>query len=488
MIRALVVARGKAPVSRGSGTRGIMSTAGMGVETSSELADRRTHARLQIRSLVYVQLDEANGGIVLNVSEGGLAVQAFTSVMDDSLPHVRFKVPFSNDTFDAEAQVSWTAQSRKLVGLNFSALPGPAVAQLRDWLSVEAARDPALTESKPPAHRQPQTSAPPVEIAVPVVRNLLEVPDSNTTPSAIASAGPAPPPSAETGNPDSVAISRTESSPLSLAEASRGMPTLHSKRTLAALFASLAVLSLFVGWLAGTRRLGDKAWALLGFAQNGSARKSATQSAAQSAPRITEIETIDANNQTWTIAVNPPTSAGSTAGRSSSPNASPSLSPPDHSPPMAIRTWVLSPPSRPRDAGISRSEDTAPPIVNDPAGAQDRILTSSQTMALPRPEPDLPPPTGQGTLKNGVLIRRVDPIYPPLARDQRLGGTIKLRITVGADGAVRDVAFLSGPQVFVDASERAVRLWRYAPTELDGKPIETVKEIVFTFRPESSSR
>ncbi len=80
-------------------------------------SDRRLYYRQPIRTLAYVELDEGNGGIVLNVSEGGLSVQAFASLMDDVLPGVRFQLSESDGWIQANARITWTGQSRKLAGL-----------------------------------------------------------------------------------------------------------------------------------------------------------------------------------------------------------------------------------------------------------------------------------------------------------------------------------------------------------------------------------
>jgi protein TonB len=85
-------------------------------------------------------------------------------------------------------------------------------------------------------------------------------------------------------------------------------------------------------------------------------------------------------------------------------------------------------------------------------------------------------------LKRGELIRRVEPIYPAVARDHGIGGIVKLRLIVGPDGIVRGVEFVSGPQVLVGAAKTAVLQWRYTPTVLDGKAIETENEVSLVFQ------
>jgi outer membrane biosynthesis protein TonB len=56
-----------------------------------------------------------------------------------------------------------------------------------------------------------------------------------------------------------------------------------------------------------------------------------------------------------------------------------------------------------------------------------------------------PPPPKQAVVRAAQLIRRVDPAYPPLASSRHIDGVVKMHITVGANGTVRDVRVLSGP-------------------------------------------
>lgn len=87
-----------------------------------------------------------------------------------------------------------------------------------------------------------------------------------------------------------------------------------------------------------------------------------------------------------------------------------------------------------------------------------------------------------GTLQRGALVRRVSPIYPELAREQRVEGTVKLHVIVGVNGAVRRVDFISGPKSLAAPAENAVSKWLYAPSLIDGKPIEMEYEVSLVFQ------
>ncbi len=80
------------------------------------------------------------------------------------------------------------------------------------------------------------------------------------------------------------------------------------------------------------------------------------------------------------------------------------------------------------------------------------------------------------------LTDRVDPDYPPLAKQALIHGTVVFRIVVGKDGTVQNLTLLSGHPLLVPAAQQAVRQWRYAPFIVDGKPIE-VQSVVKVLMP-----
>lgn len=58
---------------------------------------------------------------------------------------------------------------------------------------------------------------------------------------------------------------------------------------------------------------------------------------------------------------------------------------------------------------------------------------------------------------------RVAPVYPEIAKRMRIGGVVKLEVTVDAEGKVTDVKAVSGNQMLSIAAEDAVRKWRFVP-------------------------
>jgi TonB family protein len=81
-----------------------------------------------------------------------------------------------------------------------------------------------------------------------------------------------------------------------------------------------------------------------------------------------------------------------------------------------------------------------------------------------------------------TALQRVNPIYPPQARTQGIGGDVILEATIAQDGLVPKVKVISGPPSLADAATRAVRQWRFSPAMLNGKPVEVQQRITIVFK------
>ena len=81
-----------------------------------------------------------------------------------------------------------------------------------------------------------------------------------------------------------------------------------------------------------------------------------------------------------------------------------------------------------------------------------------------------------------LLINRVAPVYPPLARQARIQGTVFLKVIVSKAGEIRDLEVISGHPMLVPSATEAVRKWRYTPYVKDGEPIEVTTTIQVHFQ------
>lgn len=118
-----------------------------GATTTGE--ERRIATRKRVEgSLSLVDLGPENGGLMLDLSEGGLALQTVFPVSAESAVPIRFELPETNVSIHATAAVAWVKNSKQ-VGLRFTEIPANAQQQIRQWLKAGPKFQDAFTESVP---------------------------------------------------------------------------------------------------------------------------------------------------------------------------------------------------------------------------------------------------------------------------------------------------------------------------------------------------
>lgn len=86
-----------------------------------------------------------------------------------------------------------------------------------------------------------------------------------------------------------------------------------------------------------------------------------------------------------------------------------------------------------------------------------------------------------------LLTRKIEPVYPPAAREQNMRGVVLLETVVGADGSVIDAQPLSGPEALAPAAVEAVKWWRFQPYHVKGKAVAVETTLAIEFRPQTRS-
>jgi len=81
-----------------------------------------------------------------------------------------------------------------------------------------------------------------------------------------------------------------------------------------------------------------------------------------------------------------------------------------------------------------------------------------------------------------LLVHRVEPAYPPEARDENLQGIIAVDIVVGPDGSVRSVRALNGPDVLARAATGALRWWKFEPYRMKGEAVAVESTVAVEFK------
>ncbi len=157
---------------------------------------------------------------------------------------------------------------------------------------------------------------------------------------------------------------------------------------------------------------------------------------------------------------------------------------------------LVQPPSIPPTVQIL-NETEAPPQVSyntgpgvigstGAVGAPDGVLKSLESMRSVAPTPPPPPVSIKhafrpSSLLEGSLIRRVQPMYPPLARSARVQGSVVLAAVISKAGTIENLTLISGHPMLVPAALQAVSQWRYRPYILNGEAIEVDTQITVNF-------
>ena len=84
-------------------------------------------------------------------------------------------------------------------------------------------------------------------------------------------------------------------------------------------------------------------------------------------------------------------------------------------------------------------------------------------------------------LRMATPIHKVDPVYPALARQARVSGTVELLGVLGTDGRIHELKVLRGHPLLINAALDAVRQWVFEPTLLNGQAVEVAAPITVNF-------
>jgi len=82
----------------------------------------------------------------------------------------------------------------------------------------------------------------------------------------------------------------------------------------------------------------------------------------------------------------------------------------------------------------------------------------------------------------GMLLQKITPNYPPIAKAARVSGTVILQATISKSGTIENLHVISGPAMLQQSTMDAVKQWRYKPYLLNGEPVEveTTVNVIFS--------
>ena len=501
---------------------------------SAQLCERREHPRHQIAPVSYVEVGPDNRGMLLNISESGLAFIVAMRLVQDDLTSIRIQFADSMESIEVCGQIAWLSDSKREAGLRFVNL-------------TEGVR-------KKIASRIPQEQLPPqarentFELCAPCLCDQPQMPAAS--PSALRSARQA-------GTSLNIDAWDVASQNFSL------QPQLHSglkpaissiasrariKRSvgLAAALTLAAVITLTISRMAtlppvqnemggyvarstpNTTKLNSENRALstskavdshVQMPENSDSRPHESQPRAATADRAHGPKTHAAATLPWKRSVehrpsNPPVTKAIRQAQGALPENQPARpsenavisqpKPLENSPNQV----VANAPQRPQKESAPATAANLPTDV--PSGtavaAAIKQVESPPTPSVQQPLAPATPtwsvavstdpypsirvsantnsqkPSPGKNLRIGHAISRIEPVYPEDAKRQGIEGAVKLHVIVNRDGQVRNVELASGPALLAKAATRAIREWRYSLTLVGGQPVETEQDVVVTFR------
>ena len=468
-------------------------------EGLNAMPERREHTRFTASSLSYIDLGEANGGLILNLSEGGVSVQAAEVLIGDVYPRIRFHLPKSEDWIDTGGRIAWRGKTKKEAGIRFVDMPPYTRRKIREWLAFEAHHDESQMtwQTVQPAQLGSWTSGPPVEAPpeLPPVVAVIPEPAKTVTvapkfpvavkwPSATLAAAPvAADPVAEERTrarrwrhlpePSSTPQLRLFNSGDSGYVAERGSEP-RRWMLMTAVTCVVGALCFIAGMSVRTRGALTPAAQDLSSGQSRPGVPLAPPSPVASAGGQLP-PSADTNRPSSTSAA--PGLAGVEANAAGAAAAGPSGATNTLAGnPAAHRTIEPVPPG---------GNGNAPVLLNfEPTavGASAFVAITTKLSVMAPAGFRVEQAQENNYLHVGDLVYLVEPAYPPDAIRDRVEGTVEVVATFAGDGTIRRVDPYSGPDILSAAAMFAVRQWRYAPTYLYGHAIETQQRVKFVFR------
>ena len=83
--------------------------------------------------------------------------------------------------------------------------------------------------------------------------------------------------------------------------------------------------------------------------------------------------------------------------------------------------------------------------------------------------------------EHGLLVKKVQPVYPAEAKAQHIQGMVVLKVIVDKEGNVANLEVVSGHPMLVPPAIEAVKQWKYKPYLLNGAPVEVETQVTVNY-------
>ena len=148
--------------------------------------------------------------------------------------------------------------------------------------------------------------------------------------------------------------------------------------------------------------------------------------------------------------------------------------------PMVVKNEAAAP-AKPTPVPEEGVQPPAPGSLASDQASNQAISGMMSTTAVNLPQRAQQVKVSQG-VSQGLLTKRVEPVYPALAKQMRIQGAVELQANIGQDGSIKAVKVISGESVLARAAIDAVKQWKYKPYYLDDQPVEIQTQVTVNFK------
>src|SRR5579863_226067 len=159
-----------------------------------------------------------------------------------------------------------------------------------------------------------------------------------------------------------------------------------------------------------------------------------------------------------------------------------------------VNGQLRTPTKIPQKVQMIKEEEAPPPVMAStgvvggvpggvPGGSMGGVI-GSVLSSTPTVAPKIAAPQRvrvSSGVQSGLLVRRVNPVYPPLARQARIQGVVLLQAEISKEGNIINLQLISGHPMLAPAAIEAVKQWKYKPYLLNGEPVEVETQVQVNF-------
>jgi protein TonB len=160
-----------------------------------------------------------------------------------------------------------------------------------------------------------------------------------------------------------------------------------------------------------------------------------------------------------------------------------------------VNGQLRTPTKIPKKVEMIKEDEAPPPVMaatgvvggvpgGVPGGSMGGVLGSIASAGAVVAMPKIATPQRvrvSSGVQSGLLIRKVQPTYPPLARQARIQGTVVLQAQISKTGDIENLQLVSGHPMLAPAAIEAVKQWKYKPYLLNGEPVEVETTVQVNF-------